>query len=102
MFWLQHIIGIHSVIRYAGMFPSVANLQDAIALVMRYHIKSEVIGEWLYCFISPLIGFQLEAIGFWYSFKHCAYIYSDTPKEYPSGIESLDAIRERIGNYQVV
>ena len=65
MSWLQHFIRIHSVIKYAGMFPTVANKQEALFLVMRYHIKAEIIGQWLYCFTTPLIGFQLETVGFW-------------------------------------
>jgi hypothetical protein len=101
MSWLQHFICIHSVLKYAGMFSQVANIQEASALVMRYHIKSEIIGRWLYCFTSPLIGFQLESIGFWYSFKHCAYIYTGFPKEGPADDESLDEIRARLGSQEV-
>ena len=98
---MEHYIKIHSVYKYAGMFPSVAGIQAAIALVMRYHIKSEIIGSWLYCYTSPLIGFQLTAIGFWYSFKHCAYVYSGTPKKYPADDETLDEIRARLGSEPV-
>jgi len=98
---MEHYIRIHSVYKYAGMFPTVANIQEALALVMRYHIKSEIIGSWLYCFTSPLIGYQLEAIGFWYSFKHHAFIYSGAPKELPADDESLDEIRARLGSEQV-
>jgi hypothetical protein len=72
MSWLQHFIKIHSIFKYAGMFHPIANMQEATSLVMRYRIKTEIIGQWLYCFTTPLIGFQLETIGFWYSFKHCA------------------------------
>ena len=98
MSWLQHFIRIHSVIKYAGMFHPVANKQEALALVMRYHIKSEIIGQWLYCFTTPLIGYQLETIGFWFSFKHGAYVYSGGPKEGPADEESLDEIRFRLGS----
>jgi len=101
MSWLQHFISFHSVIKYAGMFHPIADMQEAIALVMRYHIKAEIIGHWLYCFTTPLIGLQLESIGFWYSFKHCAYVYSGTPKEYPADEETLDEIRARLGTEQV-
>ena len=97
---MSHIIRFHSVIKYAGMFPPVANIQEALTLVMRYHIKAEIIGSWLYCFTSPLIGCQLECIGFWYSYKHRAFIFSDTPKNYPSGSETLDQIRARLGSSQ--
>ena len=98
---MEHYIKIHSVYKYAGMFPSVADIQEAIALVMRYHIKSEIIGGWLYCFTSPLVGIQLKSIGFWYSFKHCAYVYSGTPKKYPSDDETLNEIRARLGSEPV-
>ena len=101
MSWLQHFIRIHSVIRYAGMFPTVTNLQAALSLVIRYRIKTEIIGNWLYCFTNDLIGYQLEAAGFWYSFKHCAYIYSGTPKKYPADEENLNEIRARLGSLQI-
>jgi hypothetical protein len=98
MSWLQHFIVIHSIYKYAGMFTTVTNIQEAIALVIRYHIKSEIIGKWLYCFTTPLIGFQLESIGFWYSFKHNAFVYTGNPKEGPASYESLNSIRERLGS----
>ena len=98
MSWLNHFIRLHSTIKYAGMFHLVADMQEAIALVSRYFIKSEIIGQWLYCFTTPLIGFQLELIGFWYSFKHGAYVYSGGPKEVPADEESPDEIRARLGS----
>jgi len=101
MSYLQHIIKIHSVIKYAGIFHPVADIQQALLLVMRNHIKAEIIGQWLYCFTTPLIGFQLETIGFWYSFKHRAYIFSGTPKKYPADEETLDQIRFRLGSCQL-
>jgi len=101
MSWLQHFISIHSVIKYAGMFHPIADIQEALALVTRYQIKSEIIGQWLYCFTTPLIGFQLKTIGFWYSFKHCAYVYSGTPKKYPADDETLNEIRARLGSRQI-
>jgi len=101
MSWLHHFIGFHSVIKYAGMFPPVANTQEALALVMRYHIKTEIIGHWLYCFTTPLIGVQLLCIGFWFSYKHCAYVYSGNPKDGTADDETLDEIRARLGSQKV-
>jgi len=98
---MEHYIKVHSVIKYASMFPPVAHIQEAIILVIRYHIKAVIIGQWLYCFTNPLIGIQLEAAGFWYSFKHSAYIYSGTPKEYPAGLENLEEIKSRLGSQNV-
>ena len=101
MSWLRHFIGIHSVIKYAGMFSMVADMREALSLVLRYHIKSEIIGQWLYCFTTPLIGFQLELIGFWYSFKHGAWIFSGTEREGTADSETLDEIRSRLGSFKV-
>jgi hypothetical protein len=97
MSWLQHFIKIHSIFKYAGMFQPVADMQEAMSLVMRYRIKAEIIGQWLYCFTTPLIGFQLETIGFWYSFKHCAWVFSGREKDGTADDESLDEIRARLG-----
>lgn len=98
---VKHIIGIHSVIKYAGMFAPIKSAQEALELVMRYFIKSEIIGGWLYCFATPLIGYQLETIGFWYSVKHNAYIFSGKEKEGIGDDESLDEIRARLGSQKV-
>jgi hypothetical protein len=100
MSWL-HFIRIHSVLIYTTLFNPIANLQEAISLVIRHHIKAEIIGQWLYCFPSLLIGFQLEAVGFWYSFKHGAYIFAGKPKEGNANDETLDEIRARLGSQQV-
>ena len=98
MSWSQHFFRLHSILKYAGKFQPVADMQEAVTLVRRYFIKSEIIGTWLYCFTSPLIGYQLELIGFWYSFKHGAYVFSGGPKEGPADDESLDEIRTRLGS----
>ena len=101
MTFIRHFIMVHSVIKYAGMFPIAGDIQEALNLVTRYRIKSEIIGSWLYCFTNQLIGYQLEAIGFWYSFKHNAYVFSGTSKELPAGDESLDEIRARLGSRRI-
>ena len=99
---LHHYIGIHSAFRYAGMFPPVSGIKEALALVARHHIKTFIVGEWLYCFTTPLIGFQLESIGFWYSVSHCAYVFSNTEKEGPADGETLAQIKARLGSYKVM
>jgi len=98
---IQHYVRIHSVYRYAEKFPSVANIQEALALVMCNNLKAEIIGQWLYCFANALIGCQLEAVGFWFSYKHRAYVYSGRKKDFPAFDESLDEIRARLGSEQV-
>ena len=101
MSWFQHFINLHSVFKYAGRFVPVENLQEATSLVMRHHIRSEIIGNWLYCFTSPLIGVQLQLIGFWFSYKHNAYVYSGRPKEGVPDEETLEEIRARLGSLRL-
>jgi hypothetical protein len=48
-----------------------------------------------------MIGIQLEAIGFWYSFKHEAYVFSGHPKDGIADDETLDEIRTRLGSSQL-
>jgi hypothetical protein len=98
---IQHYIFIHSVFKYAGRFDTVSSFKEATELAIHNRIKSELIGHWLYCFTTPLIGAQLEAIGFWYSYKHDAYVYSGNPKEGFADDESLDEIRARLGSCQL-
>jgi hypothetical protein len=99
---LQHFIILHSIIKYAGRFAPVESIQEAIQLVSQHQIKAEIIGNWLYCFTTPLIGFQLEAAGFWHSFKHNAYIYSGCSKENTTLCSyNLDEIKSILGSVEV-
>ena len=101
MNFIEHYILIHSTLKYSGQFEPAENMQDIINLVTNRRIKSEIIGHWLYCFTSPLIGCQLLSIGFWYSYKHQAFVYSGTEKEGIADEESLDEIRARLGSRQI-
>jgi hypothetical protein len=98
---IQHFIQVHSVYKYANRFAPVPGLDEAKNLVVQNRIKSEIIGQWLYCFTTPLIGVQLQLIGFWYSYKHEAYVYSGRPKDNIADDESLDEIRARLGSSQL-
>ena len=98
---IQHYIKVHSILKYQGRFASVANLNEALSLITQNRIKAEIIGSWLYCFTTDLKGFQLLALGFWYSFKHSAYVYSGRPKDGLADGETLDEIRARLGSKQI-
>ena len=98
---IKHYISIHSAMKYAGRIAPMKDKQEILNLVTNWRIKSEIIGHWLYCFTTDLIGFQLLAIGFWYSKKHHAFIYTGTNKEGLADNESLDEIRSRLGSRQI-
>ena len=98
---IKHFILVHSVFKYAGRFVSVSSLAEAVELTKLNRIKSEIIGHWLYCFTNHFIGVQLQAIGFWYSLKHSAYVYTGRNKDGIADDETLDEIRARLGSYQI-
>ena len=98
---INHYIKIHSIYKYAGRFANVEDFTEAVNLALQNRIKSEIIGHWLYCFTTSLIGVQLQAAGFWFSIKHYAYIFSGKPKDSMAYDETLDEIRARLGSYQI-
>ena len=95
---IQHYIKVHSIFKFQGRFNPIADYKEAITLVSQFRIKAEIIGEWIYCFTTEIIGVQLLALGFWYSFKHNAFVYSGSPKDGLADDESLDEIRARLGS----
>ena len=97
----EHFILLHIFYRNKGYFASAKNFDEALNFVVKKGIKAEVIGHWLYCFTTPFIGAQLLTIGFWYSFKHEAYVYSGNPKDGLADDETLDEIKARLG-YQPI
>jgi hypothetical protein len=98
---IQHYISIHSFYKYANRFEPVDGINEAVKLTQQNRIKSEIIGQWLYCFTTDLIGFQLLSIGFWFSKKHAAFVYSGYPKEGLADDESLNEIRARLGSHKI-
>jgi len=101
MNYINHYISIHSAMKYAGQFKPTNDKQEILNLVTNWRIKSEIIGQWLYCFTTDMIGVQLLSIGFWFSKKHQAFIYSGADKEGLADNESLDEIRARFGSRQI-
>ena len=101
MSMIQHHIRLHSVYKYQNRFALVNNLNEAVNLITQNRMKAELIGSWLYCFTTDMIGVQLLMLGFWYSYKHCAFVYSGRPKDGIADDETLDEIRARLGNHRI-
>ena len=98
---VNHYVALHSFYKYEGRFFPVANMEEAIKLVTANQIKAEIIGSWLYCYTTDLIGVQLLALGFWYSKKHGVFVYSGGTKEPFAGDETLDEIKARLGTQKI-
>ena len=92
----HHYIALHSSARFSDFEP-VANMEQAIELVESRHIRSEIIGDWLWCFTNYLVGFQLIRAGFWRSAKHNAYIFTENRPDKDTTVATLRQIREIYG-----
>ena len=80
-----------------NLTPFQSVLQEIIAL----DCDIEIIGFWIYCFKSFAVRFTLKELGFWFSSKHKAWVYSGSKKRSIKTRETLDEIREKKGSQKV-
>jgi hypothetical protein len=88
-------------------FSTCQSVEDAKKLykklLMQYHLwkiinldcQIEIIGYWIYCFNSKKVKEELKELGFWFSSKHEAWVYSGNPKKKGG---TLDEIRAKKGH----
>jgi hypothetical protein len=75
--------------------------QEILQKIINLECEIEIIGYWIYCFNSKAVKDQLKELGFWFSGKHKAWIYSGKPKKNIRSKETLDEIRARKGSKKV-
>jgi hypothetical protein len=75
--------------------------QEILQKIINLDCEIEIIGYWIYCFNSKAVKDQLKELGFWFSGKHKAWIYSGKPKKNISSKETLDEIRAKKGSQKV-
>jgi hypothetical protein len=80
---------------------AVTPFQEVLQKIISLDCQIEIIGHWIYCFNSKEVREQLKELGFWFSGKHKAWIYSGRPKRLRAGKETLDEIRARKGSRKV-
>ena len=79
----------------------VTPFQDILQKIINLDCEIEIIGYWIYCFNSKEVKDQLKELGFWFSGKHKAWVYSGKPKKNIKSKETLDEIRARKGSLKV-
>jgi hypothetical protein len=79
----------------------VTPFQDILKKIIDLDCEIEIIGYWIYCFKSYSVHEQLRDLGFWFSSKHRAWVFSGRAKRLRAGKESLDEIRARKGSQKV-
>jgi hypothetical protein len=80
---------------------AVTSFQKVLQQIINLDCEIEIIGYWIYCFNSKEVKEQLKELGFWFSGKHKAWIYSGRPKRLKAGKETLDEIRAKKGSQKI-
>jgi len=80
---------------------NVTPFQDILQKIINLDCEIEIIGYWIYCFNSKEVKEQLKELGFWFSGKHKAWIFSGRTKRNISSRETLDEIRANKGSHKV-
>jgi curved DNA-binding protein CbpA len=75
--------------------------QEILQKIINLDCEIEIIGYWIYCFKSYEVREQLRELGFWFSSKHKAWVFSGRTKKNVTSRESLDEIRARKGSQKV-
>ena len=74
---------------------------EILQKIINLECEIEIIGYWIYCFNSKEFKDQLKELGFWFSGKHKAWVYSGKPKKNIKSKETLDEIRARKGSQKI-
>lgn len=77
---------------------SADRVAELLYKVIRMNVRVELIGSWLYVFDSYHVKDDLKELGFWFSKKHKAWIYSGSPKKRFRSKLTTDDVRARHGS----
>jgi len=75
--------------------------QEILQKIINFNCEIEIIGYWIYCFNSYEVREQLRELGFWFTRKHKAWVYSGKAKRNIAGKETIDELRDRKGSQKV-
>lgn len=80
---------------------SVAEFQDILNKIKDMEITIEIIGFWIYAKNSYYYKDQLKSMGFWFSKKHKAWIYSGGKKRGKASRLTETDIKSRYGYTEI-
>jgi hypothetical protein len=80
---------------------TVYPFQEVLQKIINLDCEIEIIGFWIYCFKSYEVRDTLKELGFWFSSKHKAWVYSGRAKRNITSRETLDEIRARKGSQKI-
>lgn len=74
---------------------------DILKKIIDFDCEIEIIGYWIYCFKSFAVKDALKDLGFWFSSKHRAWVFSGGKKTRFYSKKTLDEIRAEKGSRKV-
>ena len=80
---------------------SATAFAEMLRKVVHWPVRVEIIGFWIYAFDSFAYREQLKELGFWFSGKHKAWIFSGGPKAAKKGWYTTDENRAKWGSQTV-
>jgi hypothetical protein len=75
--------------------------KEVLQKIINLDCTIEIIGYWIYCFNSKEVREELKALGFWFSGKHKAWVYSGGAKKGRGGKDTLEEIRAKKGSQKI-
>ena len=93
--------GPDAVTPFQEILQKIIHLDCEIEIIKRgtFGLRPRLrLGYWIYCFNSKEVREQLKELGFWFSGKHKAQVFSGLPKRLRAGKETLDEIRAKKGS----
>jgi curved DNA-binding protein CbpA len=78
----------------------ITPFQEVLKKIIHLDCDIEIIGYWIYCFNSFSVKYQLKELGFWFSSKHKAWVFSGHNKSRYVTKATLDQLRETKGNWK--
>jgi hypothetical protein len=82
-------------------YSTITPFQEILKQVIHLDCEIEIIGYWIYCFNSYSVYKHLKELGFWFSSKHKAWVYSGRKKSRHVTKATLDQLRKLKGNYKI-
>jgi hypothetical protein len=80
---------------------SATPFAEILRTIVKFNIKIEIIGFWIYAFQSYEYREQLKNLGFWFSAKHHAWIFSGGKKRNIRHTHTTERNREVWGSQTV-
>ena len=82
-------------------YSTITPFQEILKQIIHLDCEIEIIGYWIYCFNSYAVYEYLKELGFWFSSKHKAWVYSGGKKNRYVTKATLEQLRQLKGNYKV-